>query len=64
MDQFKNIEDVKKGDYFKRKPDSKKVYVKDSFNRSIGKYEAHNFEDINEFMSFKKGTKVFIDFEF
>lgn len=61
---MKEINQLKKGDFFKRKETSKDVYVYDGFNRSTKKYSAFKFEDISDFMEFKKGTKVFIDFEF
>lgn len=61
---MKKIQDLKKGEFFKRKEGANKVYVADGFNRSIKKYEAHDFEDISAFASFKKDTLVFVDFEF
>lgn len=58
------IETVKKGDFFKRKPEAKKVFVKQNYNASVKKYSANDFEDINAWQYFKKGVLVFIDFEF
>lgn len=58
------IEKLKKGDFFKRKEGAKDIFVFDGYNRSTKKYSSYKYEDINSFMEFKKGTKVFINFEF
>lgn len=62
--RFKKIEDLKKGEFFKRTETAKKVFVKDGYNRSIKRYQAHEFEDVNSFIGLPKGKLVFIDFEF
>lgn len=61
---FKLIQDCKKGDFIKKSPTAKKVYIFDGYNRSIKKYEAYNADDINDFASFTKGKPVFVDFEY
>lgn len=61
---MKEINELKKGEFFKRKENSKDVFVHDGYNRSTKKYSSFKFEDISAFMEFKKGTKVFVDFEF
>jgi hypothetical protein len=58
------IESLKKDEFFKVKQDSQIVYVKDNYNRELKKYDSFKFEDICSFRSFKKGTLVFVDFEF
>jgi hypothetical protein len=58
------IEKVKKGDYFKLKPESNIVYVRGDYNRFTKRYEAYKFEDINSFREFKKGKEVIIGFTF
>lgn len=58
------IESLKKGAFFKRKADSKKVYVKQDYNRFAKRYAANDFEDISSFLHLKKGTLVHTDFEF
>lgn len=59
-----NIEDVKKGDYVRRKPDAKTTFVRGEYCRSDKKYEISDFEDMNRWVSLKKGTAVFVDFDF
>lgn len=61
---FIEIEKVKKGDIFKRKEDSKKVYVKGDYSREKKRYECYDFDDINSFIYLKKGKKVVVNFEF
>jgi hypothetical protein len=57
------IELVKKGEYIRFKVDGP-VYVKGDYNRHTKKYEASKFEDINHYTEKKKGTKVYIGFDF
>lgn len=61
---MKEINKLIKGDFFKVKEGAQSVYVCDGYNRSTGKYSAFKFDDISSFREFKKGTKVFINFEF
>lgn len=58
------IERLRVGDFFKRKPDSKKVLLRQKYNGFAKKYSANDFDDINSYQHFKKGTLVFTDFEF
>lgn len=62
--RMKEINKLKRGDLFKVKEGAKDVYLYDGYNRSTGKYSAFKFDDINSFREFKKGTQVFINFEF
>lgn len=57
------IEQVKKGEYFRRTGKSV-VYVAQGYCRVNRKYYAYKFYDINAFSYLKKGTLVEIDFEF
>ncbi len=61
---MKSIETLKKGEFFKRKESAKKVYEKSVYCRENKKYECVNFDDINDFIYLKKGTKVFVNFDF
>lgn len=58
------INKLKKGDVFKLNENSKTIFVYDGYNRHIKKYEGYNFYDIGHFKEFKKGKKVFTNFEF
>ena len=61
---MKNIEDLKRDDFFKRKSTSKKVYLKGNYSQNTKRYENPNYYNINDFCSLKKGFKVFTDFDF
>lgn len=56
-----NIEDVPKGEWFKRKPDAKKCYIKDGYCRYERKYEATHEDDHCKQVYLKKGTVVYIE---
>ena len=56
------LKELKKGEFFKLKENSKKVYVKDEYDRSTKKFCCYNYEDINDFREFKGNKEIFIDF--
>ncbi|MBN9482192.1 MAG: hypothetical protein BGO70_16590 [Bacteroidetes bacterium 43-93] len=57
------IEALKKGSFFKM-PGKKPVYIKDDYNRTLKKYSAYKFDDVNAYRHLKKGTIVEIGFDF
>tara|TARA_R110000851_G_scaffold33960_3_gene90571 strand:+ start:105 stop:290 length:186 start_codon:yes stop_codon:yes gene_type:complete len=59
-----NIEHLNMGQFFKRKADAKKVYVYTRYCRFEKKYIGNDWDDISRDMGFKKGTKVFTEFDF
>lgn len=61
---MKKIEQLKKGDFFKLKAESKSVYVYEGYCRFNKAYVYSRFDDINAFGKRKKGTMVVIDFDF
>ena len=60
----KKIEDLELGEYFKRKESSKKVWTRQEYDRSEKKYECHDESDISGFMYLKKGTQVYVGFDY
>lgn len=58
------LKDVKKGEYFKRKADAKKVFIRGDYIREDKKFECQDFDDINHFVYLKGDTLVFVGFEF
>lgn len=58
------LKDVKKGEYFKRKADAKKVFIRGDYVREDKKFECQDFDDINHFVYLKGDTLVFVGFEF
>tara|TARA_R110001632_G_scaffold229359_1_gene365397 strand:+ start:198 stop:467 length:270 start_codon:yes stop_codon:yes gene_type:complete len=65
--QIVKIEEVKKGDFFKRlrkgEPSSK-VYAKGGFDRFEKKYIGEDWDDISREIYLKKGTLVAVGFDF
>lgn len=59
-----SIINVPKGEYFKRKPTAKKVYVRSDYCRSTGAYEVYSYDNINERMYIKGDKQVYIGFTF
>lgn len=55
---------LKQGEYFLRKPDAKKVYIRGEYNRGDKRYECYEFEDVNHFIYLKGEVEVYTEFEF
>ena len=59
------IETIKtKREFVRRKADSKTTYITGGYCRFNRAYEITDWSDANKTMYLKKGTKVFIDFDF
>ena len=59
-----SIINVPKGEYIKRKPEAKKVYVRGDYCRFNRAYEVYSFDDINQRMYIKGNKQVYIGFTF
>lgn len=60
---MKKIEDVKQGEFVRRK-EGAKTFIRGKYMREIKRYELTAFDDINKVIYLKKGTIVHVDFEF
>jgi quinolinate synthase len=58
------LRSVTKGDYVKRKEDSKKVYKLNGWCHLNKKYELQDVEDINRYLYLQGYTKVFVNFTY
>jgi hypothetical protein len=58
------LKDLKKGEFFKLKPDSKTVYIKDEYFRKEKTFSCTYFDDISRGRYFKPDTVVYTQFEF
>ena len=58
------IENVKKGDFLKRKPDAKKTYTRGDYDRMHGRYRVNDWDDISRDMLLPKGTLVWVGVTF
>mgnify|MGYP003110523327 CR=1 FL=1 len=63
MQQVK-IENVKKGEFVRRKLDAKTTFIKDEYCRFDKRYILMNDQDISRSIGLKKGTTVFIGFTY
>jgi hypothetical protein len=58
------LKNLPKGEYFKRKPDSNKVWIKGDYDRYMKKFLCGAFDDISQGMYLKPTTPVYTEFEF
>lgn len=58
------IKAVKSGDYIKRKEDSKTIYIKGDYIRSLKGFECVDVSDINKTIVIKSDKLVFIGFTY
>ena len=54
------IQDIKTGDYFKRKEGAKKTFERGAYCRTNKAYECTNVEDISDFIYIKKNKQVIL----
>lgn len=62
--ETRKIEDVDFGDFIKRKPNAKKVYQRTQYCRMKRRYICDDWDDISRNILLRKGTIVYVDFEF
>ncbi len=58
------IDDLVIGEFFKLKPESKKVYVRGEYLEEENRYSCTDFDDINRERFFKPETVIHTGFEF
>ena len=58
------IRDLKQGEFFIRKPDAKKVYVRDGYCGTSKKFIGGDWSDISREVLLKGDTIVFTGFDF
>lgn len=60
----KALRDVKPGEYFKRKPDARAVFVRGAYDRSSKRISATDFDDISRELFIKPDALVVVGFTF
>ncbi len=60
----KALRDVKPGEYFKRKPDARAVFVRGAYDRATKRISATDFDDINRELFIKPDALVVVGFTF
>ena len=58
------LKSTQKGDYIKKTPTAKKVWVRGEYDRSERRYLLTDFEDVNHTIYMKASHMVFVDFTF
>jgi hypothetical protein len=58
------LRNVTKGDYVKRKADSKAVYIKGDYDRMTKSFELVDVEDINRVVYIKASKPVYVGFTY
>jgi hypothetical protein len=53
-----------KGEYVKRKPDAKKVYVVAGYDRHIGKWQLDDTDDTSRCIYVARGTMLYAGFTY
>jgi hypothetical protein len=58
------LRNVTKGDYVKRKSDSKAVYIKGAYDRTTKSFELQDVEDMNRVVYIKATKPVYVGFTY
>lgn len=58
------MRDIKKGEFFKRKADAKKVYIRGEYCRSTRKYIGDDTDDISREILIKGDALVYVGFTY
>lgn len=58
------VEAVKRGEYVKRKPDAKAVYIRGLYCKSSKTYALHDTNDVHRVIHVKKGTVLHVGFTY
>lgn len=62
--ETKPLRDVKPGEYFKRKPDARAVFVRGAYDRASKRISASDFDDISRELFLRPDTPVVVGFTF
>lgn len=58
------VEDIKMGEYAKRKPDARGVYIRGPYDASTKRYCLVDAEDTSRFIYVRKGTVLDVGFTY
>lgn len=61
---YRKLSDLKRGEFFKRKADARKVYRKGDYDRSERKFECDDTDDISRTAYLKGDTRVYVGFDY
>lgn len=59
------LRNVRRGEFFRlANSESAPVWVRDDYNRSTKKFEAHKYDNIGRFIECRGSRAVYVDFSF
>ena len=58
------LKDVRRGEFLRRKLDSKKTYTRGEYDRSYKRYRCDDWDDISRDIMLKGSQLVWVGFEF
>ena len=58
------VEDIKLGEYVKRKPDAKRVYIRGAYERHSKTYSLTDTDDTCKEIFVSKGTVLYVGFTY
>lgn len=61
---YRALSDLKKGEFFKRKADARKVYRKGDYDRAERKFAGMDEDDISRTIYLKGSTMVYVGFDY
>lgn len=61
---YRKLSDLKKGEFFKRKADARKVYRKGDYDRAERKFAGDDADDISRAIYLKGDTLVYVGFDY
>ncbi len=62
--ETKTVRELKLGEFFKRKAESNKVYIRDAYMHGSKRFACPCFDDMGSIMYFKPDTVVYVGFTF
>jgi len=61
---LRKLSDLKKGEFFKRKPTARKVYTKGEYDRGSKRYGCEDYEAVGSEIFLKGDTLVYVGFDY
>jgi len=62
--QYKQLNSIRRGEFFRRKHDARATYVKGDYIRADKRFECQDWDDMNRFVYLNPKALVWIGFEF
>ena len=58
------LSSLKKGDFFRRKPEANKTYTRQDYQRDTRRYQCDDWSDISRSIDLPGKTLVYVEFDF